>query len=145
MSSNGTPPSGAGPPSGSAFLPARVGRFGRAVDLLHSDGRAAGFAAVRDELLEKYEVLKDDIPAAALIKLAIDADRHALFAEMAADKARGRDDVSLYDWFQRYLRGETDEVPNYAATGALTGQSVAIPLTQDDDEETDDGQSRDEA
>lgn len=105
--------------------------------------RAQGFAAVRDELLEKYEVLKDDMPAAVILKLAIDADRHALFVEMAADKARGRDDATLYDWFQRYLRGETDEVPVVTGAVGVAGQSVAIRLAQEDPED-DDGDEEDE-
>jgi hypothetical protein len=132
-------------PNGGPFLPARVGRFGPAAALMRTS-RAQGFAAVRDELLEHYEVLKDDIPAAAIIKLAIDADRHALFVEMAADKARGQDDRELYGWFQQYLQGETDEVPvAQGAVGVIEGQVANRPMRQDDDEEGDDGGEDDEA
>lgn len=118
--------------------PSRVGRFANVVDLFAEHGRPAGWSKMRDILLGGYEVHKKDMQAAVILKLAIDCDRQALFAEVAESKDRAGDDQKMYQWFQDYLQGTTDIAPAAAvgATGPLVSQ---VPvLTQDDPEDDED-------
>lgn len=126
-----------------AVLPRRVGKLAHLVDILREEGRAVGWSAARDVLLERYELFKSDMPPALIIKLAIDCDRHALFSEMASDKSRAHSDQDAYAWFQSYLRGEREDAPSaqVGATSALV--PAALPQDTEDDEEAHDGEGPD--
>lgn len=117
--------------------PMRVGRFAPVVDLFHAEGRPAGWSRMRDVLLGGYEAMKQDMQAAVILKLAIDCDRQALFAEVAESKDRAGDDQKMYQWFQDYLQGTTDVAPA-ATVGAVGPMQSAVPVTTQDDPEDDD-------
>lgn len=131
---------GAPAPVVGSDLPVKAGRLSHLVTILRQDGRAEGWAAVRDLLFDRYEVLKKEVPTATLIKLAIDLDKHALFCEMAADKGRLGKDQDAYAWFQSYLRGERDDAPVAGSSGVVSAPLLPVMQDTDDDEEDDDGE-----
>jgi hypothetical protein len=92
--------------------PADVGRFAPVVHTIKRRGAAAGWRRGRDICLRDWETLKEEgMNAYAVLKLAIEMDRHALFTEVAADKTRTRVDAQTYEEYQRYLAGEVDVAP----------------------------------
>jgi hypothetical protein len=127
----------------SELLPRSVARFSQVVDALHREGAPAGFRRARDMMFEQFEVLAKRMPPYVILKLAIEFDRHALFNEVASDKARTSHDAEAYDAYQRYLAGETD-VP-VAAGLPLSVQPQPDPTRvpfgdSPDAEESDDGE-----
>ena len=76
--------------------------------ILHKQGRIEGFEALRDALLEHVDELSSN--PLAVIKMVLETDRHALFAQVAEEKARLKRDVEAYDEFRRYLAGDIDSL-----------------------------------
>ena len=93
--------------------PSDAARFAPVVRTIRELGRVAGFELARDTILEHYEQL-DEIPAAIRLKLAIELDRHAMFAATFGSKQEG----GAGDWrgLQEYLSGPADPMPQTTAT-----------------------------
>jgi len=125
--------------------PADAARFAPVVKTIREHGRPAGFALARDLVLENYEQL-DEIPAAVRLKLAIEFDRHSMFAETFGMKQSGKDG----DWteLQAYLNFTTEAIPQTTATitrgGRLTVEPGAPVDTDDGLGPDDDGEPDDE-
>ena len=85
--------------------------FGPVARTIRKRGAVQGWRKGRDICLEKWDVLKDEMPPYAVLKLAIEMDRHALYCEVAADRARSQRDADVYADYQRYLAGETEVAP----------------------------------
>jgi hypothetical protein len=85
-----------------------VGRFAEVAHLLREKNAGEAFARAAELCLERYELLKDEIGAAATLKFAIEFHKHALFCEVAADKTRSQHDAAAFAAYQTYLAGETD-------------------------------------
>lgn len=109
--------------------PADVGRFAPVVRTIQKSGAPAGWRKGRDICLRDWESLKDDgMNAYAVLKLAIEMDRHAMFAEVAADKSRNKYDEAAYAEYQRYLGGETENAPAAGVAPSTRGRRVADKL-----------------
>lgn len=98
-----------------------------------------GFRKLRDMLLERYDQMKKELGAANTIKLAIECDRHAIFAGMAASKEQDRGEEALWRNFQAYLRGE---VPDYEKSG---GRQVGVPVDEEDGQGEEQGEEETDA
>ena len=97
--------------NGDSTLPIHAGRFAAVVKTIHAHGSPAGFRLARDIMFEKFEILSRRMPPYALLKLAIEFDRHAMMGEVAAAKATDHYDQEKYETFQRYLSGEVEVAP----------------------------------
>lgn len=91
--------------------PLDAAKFGPVVRTIRKKGPAAGWRLGRDICLRDWETLKEDMPPYAVLKLAIEMDRHALFSEVASDKVKTQRDAEVYEQYQRYLAGEADVAP----------------------------------
>jgi hypothetical protein len=124
------------------LIPSRAGRFGEVADLIRSGDPATAFTRAAEVVLERYELLKKEMGAAVVIKLAIDLHRHALFCEVALDKARTQHTEEAYKRYQDYLNGVTDTP---VAIGLMPGTAVALaPVADVDVESEGDGDGEDE-
>lgn len=81
-------------------------------DVIRAKGRVRGFEALRDRLLEDWETLAGTCNPYNLLKLAIEADRHAMFSAVSEEKNRGSFDRELWERYQDYLHGNVDVVPD---------------------------------
>jgi hypothetical protein len=72
---------------------------------LKSEGSAQGFRALRDYLLANYAAFKHEFSPLGLINLAITADKHAIFADMSAEKSKEHEQIRWRS-FQDYLNGK---------------------------------------
>lgn len=79
-----------------------------AISVLRRSG-PEGFRKLRDILIDRYMELKNEFGAANVIKLALECDRHAIFATMAIGKQQTKVDETLWRNYQAYLRGEIDD------------------------------------
>jgi len=78
-------------------------------DVIASGGRVAGFEYLRDRLLRDWEgFIGKGVNAYSALKLVIETDRHAMFAEVQAAKKKGETDAKMWENFQRYLHGEVE-------------------------------------
>ena len=125
------------------MTPSRASRFGEVSSLIRRGDPATAFTRAAEVLLERFELLKKDMGAAAVIKLAIDCHRHALFCEVAVDKAKTQHDTAAYAAFQEYLNGTTD-IP--IATGLPQAAVVVAtsPVDVDDEGDSDGEETEDE-
>jgi|SRR5712664_74337 len=82
--------------------------FGKIPAIIARKGRAKGFEALRDLILKDHPVIGNPIQA---IQLALQADRHALFAEVATSKVQASFDKELWSKWQDFLHGKTDVIP----------------------------------
>jgi hypothetical protein len=114
-------------------IPARAARFGEVAGLLRDGNPARGFARAAEILLENFETLTKQIQPYAILKLAIETHKHALFCEVAQDKARTQHDAAAFAAYQAYLAGETD-VPVAMGLPNMAGPTAA-GLTPNIDEE----------
>lgn len=89
----------------------RPGMFVRIPKIIKKKGRAKGFERVRDLVLNNWEMLSALSNPLAAIKLVLEVDKHAMFSEMAAEKAKGAFDMQLWLKFQDYLDGKLDVPP----------------------------------
>lgn len=89
--------------------------FAELPSVMQQDGRVAGFEGLRDMLLANWRGLaaEFDIPLQALLKLVLETDRHALFAQVSEEKLgdADRSKQKKMKWFQDYLEGEVESVP----------------------------------
>ncbi len=93
-------------------LPAKLSAAIRGIpDEIRSGGRVAGFEALRDALLAHWPDLVRVMSPAAVIKAILETDRHAVFAQVAEEKARERFDLEAWRQFQDWLRGRIDVPP----------------------------------
>jgi len=92
-----------------------AGMFSDVPKVIRKKGRVAGFTHLRDRILDKWEILAAKANAYSLLKLAIEADRHAMFAQVAETKAKDSYDTELYRGLSDYLAGKVDAAPD--ATG----------------------------
>ena len=90
------------------ILPAQAARFGPVAELLRQGSPATAFGKAAETLLDNFETMCQKMQPYAVLKLAIEMHRHALFCEVAQDKARTAHDEAAFDKFQEYLHGEAD-------------------------------------
>jgi hypothetical protein len=81
--------------------------FSKVIQSLKEKGSAAGFQQLRDFLLENYKDLKSDMGAGNIVTLAINCDKHSMFARIAEGKAQTKKDQQDLLDFQKYLQGST--------------------------------------
>lgn len=134
-------------PSLDVVMPKQAGRFTEVAGLLRDGDPAKAFGRAAEVCLEKFEILAGKaMPPYAVLKLAIEFHKHALFCEVAQDKARTQHDAAAFAAYQAYLAGATDVpvamgLPNNASPSA-SGVTVNVdydPDAADEAEETDDG------
>jgi len=77
-------------------------------------------------MFERFEVLAKKMPPYAVLKLAIEFDRHAMACDMAATKASEEQQARTWSDFQRYLHGETDIA--FRAQGQLETPGSTVDL-----------------
>lgn len=126
--------------------PEAIRMFRKIPGLIKRKGRVAGFEAMRDMSLGEWEVLSAKMNPYSALKLAIEFDRHAMFAEVASEKAKGSFDRSLWDSFQDYLHGKVESVPDMSNQGMLHNPppppaSSGDGVEDNEEEEEDGGQS----
>jgi len=116
--------------------------FSEIPDLIREGGRVAGFERLRDMALEDWEVLCAKMNPYSALKLAIEFDRHAMFAEVASEKNRGQFDRELWANFQDYLHGNVEVAPVTEPDAMMTKHtpgslpdSVTNPEEEDEDDE----------
>lgn len=97
------------------------GTFAHIPEIIAREGRVKGFEELRDYTLIHWETLKGQINPYSAIKLALEADRHALFAEVAELRKQGDKAVELSGELQDYLKGNVDVAPD------ATGDRANIP------------------
>lgn len=94
--------------------------FSNVTGTIRKQGRVKGFEALRDFALDNWEFLKGHMNPYSVIKLALESDRHALFAEIAEMRKQGKFDVELYHDLSDFLKGKVDMAPD------STGEKVNI-------------------
>jgi hypothetical protein len=99
--------------------------------IIKKRGRAKGFERIRDLILTNWEMLSAVSNPLAAIKLVLEVDKHAMFSEVAAEKAKGAFDMQLWSQFQDYLEGKIDIPP-----GAEHAKTELPGLEINDDEVT---------
>lgn len=120
-------------------LPAQAARFGEVSGLLRDGDPAKGFARAAEICLEAFELLSVKMQPYAVLKLAIEFHKHALFCEVAQDKAKTQHDERAYSAFQDYLAGTT-EIPvavGLPIVGPAPVVDVDVPDSEDVDAESD--------
>lgn len=76
--------------------------------VIETRGRVKGFEAIRDKLLIDWEnFIGRGMSPYAVLKLVIEMDRHAMFAENQKSK-KDELDQKAYAEFQDYLHGKTE-------------------------------------
>ena len=116
--------------------PLLAGRFGVVVTTIRDHGRVAGFQLARDVLFSKYELFRKSMPAPAVLKLALEMDRHAMMCEVHADRARASADASVWQEYQRYLAGEIDVAPAVgggSGPAAMEAEGGRVEVTSPED------------
>jgi hypothetical protein len=96
-------------PAGSEPTPLKM--FEKIPKIIRKKGRVAGFEKLRDMALEDWEQLSARMNPYSALKLCIEFDRHAMFAEVAQERAKGAFDRDLWDKFQNYLHGSVESAP----------------------------------
>lgn len=125
------PPDGA---NGEDVSPSRVSAWSPVARTIREQGRTAGFEAARDKCFEDFELLSQRVAPYAVLKLAIEFDKHALYADLVATKERGKEDASAWDAYQRYLSGAVDVVPMPGVAPAQRVRIGQVSAEVDDDE-----------
>lgn len=92
--------------------------------IIRESGRVAGFEALRDYALEHWDTLKGQINPYSALKFALEADRHALFAEVAELRKQGNQAAELSGELSEYLQGRVDVAPD------ATGERATIPSSR---------------
>lgn len=100
------------PSSGQSNPIKRKGMFSRIPKTIRKKGRAKGFEKIRDMVLINWEMLSAVSNPLATIKLVLEIDKHAMFAEVAAEKAKGSFDKGLWDEYRDYLQGKIELPPS---------------------------------
>lgn len=81
--------------------------FEKIAKILKTEGSARGFRALRDYLLANYNSMKVEFSPLGLMNLAIAADKHAIFADMSAEKNKEHEQIR-WKSFQDYLNGKVE-------------------------------------
>lgn len=76
--------------------------------LIAQEGRIKGFEKLRDLILEHWEEFGPSTSPFAAIKMALETDRHALFAQVAEGKTKATELDTRWKEYQQYLKGEVD-------------------------------------
>lgn len=115
------------------ILPSKAARFAPVAEQLRMGNPASAFAKAAETLLDNYEAMSKAMQPYAVLKLAIELHKHALFCEVAQDKAQTQHQTAAYAAYQKYLAGETD-VP--VAVGLPTiGAAEVADVDADTEEE----------
>lgn len=127
--------------------PIDAARFRKVVQLIKRKGRVKGFEALRDEILLSYEVLTKEMPSYSALKIALEADRHALFAQVAEVRGVTEESKQEYVEFMRYLSGDIDVSPTGPprkdpSTSALRTLISTVGNGDDPEEDPDDGETQ---
>lgn len=119
------------------------GRFSDVAQSLRDGEPARAFAKAAETCLDKFELLAGKaMPPYAVLKLAIEFHKHALFCEVAQDKARTQHDAAAFAAYQAYLAGDTD-VPVAMNLPIGHAPSAAAPTPDVDiDEEMEDAEGQ---
>jgi hypothetical protein len=89
------------------------GRMLKDVPAIMRESRIAGFEHLRDRLLTDWEeFISKGVNAYSALKLVIEMDRHALFAQVQADKPKAKHDKDQWQEFQDYLKGKVEVSPD---------------------------------
>ena len=96
------------PPGRHVLTPDGAARFAVVVRTIRRRGEAAGFRKARDLMFQKFEVFAKMMPAYAVAKLAMEFSRHAMFCDVANQKADAGKRRGEWKAFQDYLHGATD-------------------------------------
>jgi hypothetical protein len=98
--------------------------FARVPKIIRKRGRVKGFEAIRDLMLSQYETLALRMNPYNVIKLALESDRHALFAEVAEAKSAGTGvHREMWDQFQSFLSGAV-EAPGASTESAPESEEL---------------------
>lgn len=97
--------------------------FSRIPKIIKKRGRAKGFEKVRDMVLLNWEMLGAISNPLAALKLVLEIDKHAMFSEVAAEKAKGQFDMQLWGQFQDYLQGKIELPPG----SSIEDPKITIP------------------
>lgn len=125
-------------------IPKEAGIFEKFPGIFAGEGRVKGFEKLRDELLSNWEVMMNKgMNAYSVIKLVIETDRHAMFAEVQADKKAAQYSQKVWEEFQGYLQGGVGSDEQVAADTGLIGShdqlaDIAAEYDQELKEEGDD-------
>lgn len=126
------------------IVPRHAGRFATVADMLRQGNAAQGFARAAEVCLETFEVLSKKMPPYAVLKLAIELHKHALFCEVAQDKTRSQHDAAAYEAYQKYLAGETDVPVALGVSSVARDKAAALPSVDTDMEMEDDSGDEDD-
>lgn len=116
--------------------PTAFAKFGVVVETIERSGAAAGFRRARNMMFESFETLKSSMPAYAVLKLAIEFDRHAQMCDIYAEKAKARGDAEIWDRYQKYLAGEVDVAPAVGVRESprpVVADGVSVRVVEPDD------------
>ena len=102
-----------------------IGFFADIPGTIEAEGRVKGFERMRDKIFLDWETLSQRCNPYSLLKLAIESDRHAMFSQIAEEKAKGTFDKDLWLKYQDYLSGNVDVVPDQ---GDFKGNEVTDTL-----------------
>ena len=103
-------------------------------------GRVQGFEDLRDTLLANWETMMNKgMNAYSIIKLVIETDRHAMFAEVQADKRKAQFDQKVWEEFQDYLQGGVAPADDQVKADVETKQLAELSREGGLDEEETDG------
>lgn len=107
--------------------------FAEIPQIIATSGRVRGFERIRDLILQNWLALREVLSPYNAIKLAMEADKHALLSETAQTKSKGKFDHEEWDKFQRYLRGEESETSDEGSEpgGVYPGEERSQPGTLD--------------
>lgn len=104
-------------------------------------GRVQGFEDLRDTLLANWETMMNKgMNAYSIIKLVIETDRHAMFAEVQADKRKAQFDQKVWEEFQDYLQGGVAPADDQVKADAETTQLAELSREGGLDEDAPDGE-----
>lgn len=117
-----------------------MGVFADVPEIIAEQGRVKGFEQMRDRTLSNWEVLSSRLNPYSALKLVIEFDRHAMFAEVAEAKTKGAFNQELWKEYQDYLHGKVEVVPSPAGENDLVapkGSATSGEDFEDDEPEED--------
>ncbi len=115
-------------------IPAKKIDFTKVIEQLKKHGSSAGFRELRNFLIGNFNQLKNEFGASNVISLAINCDKHAIFADMAETKGK-EDSLKKWDWFQSYMKGtaEVDSEEPEQEDEDAEAESI-LPVTEETSE-----------
>lgn len=113
------------------------GTFSGVPRVIKQKGRVAGFEFMRDFVLDNWDTLKSQANPYSMLKLALESDRHALFAEVAELRKQGKIEQEMVAELSDYLKGNIDSAPD--STGERVnlsfGNTASNSLSETEEEE----------